>query len=85
MVEGVVHFLEELKRTDLRPKIQQAIGVAQMKKKIDDKDRGHSISEKKALIWSLQKQYRHARARLVAGELTPEEFDLEDATLHANV
>ncbi|ONK57360.1 uncharacterized protein A4U43_C10F19290 [Asparagus officinalis] len=44
-----------------------------------------NISEKKARIWSLQKQRRQAKARLNAGEITQEEFNLEDATFASEV
>ncbi|ONK60160.1 uncharacterized protein A4U43_C08F15020 [Asparagus officinalis] len=56
-----------------------------MKKKMGDIARAHGISEKKVSIWRLQEQHRCARAKLIVGELTLEEFDLEDATLNARV
>ncbi|ONK60029.1 uncharacterized protein A4U43_C08F13460 [Asparagus officinalis] len=82
---GVARFLEELKHTNLRPKIQWAISNARLKKRVAAKAQAFDISERKAIIWSLQKQRRQARARLVAGEITPEEFNLGDATLEARV
>ncbi|ONK56805.1 uncharacterized protein A4U43_C10F13170 [Asparagus officinalis] len=69
----------------VRDEIQKAISNARMKKKVDDKARGRSISEKKDLIWSLQKQHRHTRVRFITGKLTPEEFDLGDTTLYAMI
>ncbi|ONK72969.1 uncharacterized protein A4U43_C04F25560 [Asparagus officinalis] len=41
--------------------------------------------DKKASIWRLQEQRHCTRVKLIAGELTPEEFDLEDASLNARV
>ncbi|ONK60066.1 uncharacterized protein A4U43_C08F13830 [Asparagus officinalis] len=58
---------------------------ARLKKRVAAKAQAFDISERKAIIWSLQKQRRQARARLVAGEITPEEFNLGDATLEARV
>ncbi|ONK76055.1 uncharacterized protein A4U43_C03F23400 [Asparagus officinalis] len=82
---GAARFLEELKQTDLRPKIQWAISNARLKERVAARARALDISERKALIWSLQKQRLQAKARLVAGELTQEEFNLRDATLKARV
>ncbi|ONK56841.1 uncharacterized protein A4U43_C10F13660 [Asparagus officinalis] len=82
---GVARYLEELQHTDLEPKIQWAISNARLKDKIAARARALDISERKARIWSLQKQRCQARARLNAGELTQEEFSLGDATLEAEV
>ncbi|ONK76671.1 uncharacterized protein A4U43_C03F30820 [Asparagus officinalis] len=56
-----------------------------LKEGIADRVRVLDISEKKARIWNLQKQRRQAKARLNAGEITQEEFSLEDATLASEV
>ncbi|ONK58509.1 uncharacterized protein A4U43_C09F13810 [Asparagus officinalis] len=82
---GAARYLEELQQTDLRPKIQWAISNARLKEKVAARARAFDISERKARIWSLQKQRYQARARLNAGELTQEEFNFRDATLEARV
>ncbi|ONK66695.1 uncharacterized protein A4U43_C06F11010 [Asparagus officinalis] len=82
---GAARYLEELQYTDLESKIQWAIGDAMLKEAIAAKVRASDISEKKARIWNLQKQRRQAKARLNAGEITQEEFSLEDATLASEV
>ncbi|ONK80131.1 uncharacterized protein A4U43_C01F14220, partial [Asparagus officinalis] len=82
---GAARYLEELQQTDLDPKIQWAISNARLKEKVAARARALDISERKARIWSLQKQRCQARARLNVGELTQEEFNLGDATLEANV
>ncbi|ONK56763.1 uncharacterized protein A4U43_C10F12630 [Asparagus officinalis] len=82
---GAARYLEELQHTDLESKIQWAIGDAMLKEGIAARVRVLDISEKKDRIWSLQKQHRQARARLNAGEITQEEFSLEDATFASEV
>ncbi|ONK68962.1 uncharacterized protein A4U43_C05F17850 [Asparagus officinalis] len=82
---GAAHYLEELQQTDLGPKIQWAISNARLKERVAARARAFDISERKARIWSLQKQRCQARARLNAGELTHEAFNLGDATLEARV
>ncbi|ONK55206.1 uncharacterized protein A4U43_UnF6430 [Asparagus officinalis] len=82
---GAARYLEELQHTDLESKIQGAIGDAVLKEAITAKVRASDISEKKARIWSLQKQRRRARAKLNAEEITQEEFNLEDAALASEV
>ncbi|ONK56966.1 uncharacterized protein A4U43_C10F15170 [Asparagus officinalis] len=59
--------------------------LPRLKKKVADRARAFSISERKAIIWSLQKQRRHARAKLAAREITPEEFNLGDATFDTRI
>ncbi|ONK77795.1 uncharacterized protein A4U43_C02F10740 [Asparagus officinalis] len=82
---GATRYLEELQHTNLGPKIQWAINNARLKEEVAARARALDISERKARIWNLQKQRCQSRARLNAGELTQEEFSLEDATLEARV